>query len=224
MLFTKWFNVVLLLSGGICWLSAYLLIIHRSFKDKSYGMPFTGLALNITWEFLYGFIFVPVTLSLQTWVNRCWFLFDILILIAYFRFGKEEWKNKSLRSFFIPHFLFSLIAAYLLLYFFELDFKVQAITYSAFIMNLLLSGLFIQLFYERNSLKGQSFGIALFKLLGTAFASLFLLNGFTFFLQLTGLLCFVLDFIYLLLVFQQYKKENRNIFTRELKENFDNVN
>jgi hypothetical protein len=212
--YISWF---ILLSGGICWLVTYLLIIYRSFKDKSYGMPFAGLALNLSWEWIYGFIIIPVTAGLQTWVNRSWFLLDVLIVIAYLRYGKKEWNEKADKRLFIPHFIFSVTAAFLLVYFFEQDFEKQAITYSAFLINLLFSGLYIQMFFRRNSLKGQSFGIAIFKMLGTAMNSLYLLNGFTYFLQLTGLFCFLLDGIYLLLIIQQYKKENRNILTRKFK-------
>lgn len=217
MFFPGYINWLLLITGGICWLITYLLIIYRSFKDKSYGMPFTGLALNISWEFLYGFAVVPVTAGLQTWVNRSWFILDVVIVIAYLRYGRKEWNEKAAKRLFIPHFIFSVTAAFLLLYFFEQDFEKQAITYSAFLMNLIFSGLYIQMFFSRSSLEGQSFGIAVFKMIGTGMNSLYLLNGFTFFLQLTGLLCFVLDGIYLLLLVQQYKQENRNLFTRKLK-------
>jgi hypothetical protein len=167
MFFPGYINWLLLITGGICWLITYLLIIYRSFKDKSYGMPFTGLALNISWEFLYGFAVVPVTAGLQTWVNRCWFILDVFIVIAYLRYGRNEWNEKADKRLFIPHFIFSVTAAFLLLYFFEQDFEKQAITYSAFLMNLLFSGLYIQMFFARKSLKGQSFGIAVFKMIGT---------------------------------------------------------
>jgi hypothetical protein len=217
MFFPGYINWLLLITGGICWLITYLLIIYRSFKDKSYGMPFTGLALNISWEFLYGFAVVPVTAGLQTWVNRCWFILDVFIVIAYLRYGRNEWNEKADKRLFIPHFIFSVTAAFLLLYFFEQDFEKQAITYSAFLMNLLFSGLYIQMFFARKSLKGQSFGIAVFKMIGTGMNTLYLLNGFTIFLQLTGLLCLVLDAVYLLLLVQQYQQENRNLFTRKRK-------
>jgi hypothetical protein len=206
MFFPGYINWLLLITGGICWLITYLLIIYRSFKDKSYGMPFTGLALNISWEFLYGFAVVPVTAGLQTWVNRCWFILDVFIVIAYLRYGRNEWNEKADKRLFIPHFIFSVTAAFLLLYFSEQDFEKQAITYSAFLMNLLFSGLYIQMFFARKSLKGQSFGIAVFKMIGTGMNTLYLLNGFTIFLQLTGLLCLVLDAVYLLLLFTRKRK------------------
>ncbi|MBS4063702.1 MAG: hypothetical protein KGZ74_04040 [Chitinophagaceae bacterium] len=215
--FPGYISWLILLIGGICWLITYLLIIYRSFKDKSYGMPFTGLALNISWEYIYGFIVIPAQIGLQTWVNRMWFVLDVFILIAYMRYGKTDWPKKESHWLFWPHLMFTLTAGFVLLLYFEKDFESDAITYSAFLMNMLFSGLYINMFFFRNSLKGQSVGIAFFKLIGTACASLYLLNGFTFFLQLTGLICFVLDSTYLLLIVQQYKKENRNIFTRRLK-------
>lgn len=217
MFFSASINWLLLIAGGICWFITYLLIIYRSFTDRSYGMPFTGLALNISWEFIYGFLVIPVEAGLQTWINRVWFMLDLLILIAYMSYGKNDWKQKDKQWIFWPAFFFTIIASFMLLYYFEKDFPGQAITYTAFLMNLLFSSLYIQMLVKRNSLRGQSAGIAFFKMIGTAFASLYLLNGFTLFLQFTGLLCFILDGVYLMLILQQYKKENRSLFSRAVK-------
>ena len=48
---------VLTLTSGISWTIVYLTIIYRGFKDKTCGMPFFALALNIAWEFIFSFLF-----------------------------------------------------------------------------------------------------------------------------------------------------------------------
>lgn len=214
--FNQNFKLFLLLAMGICWTMVYVLIIYRSVKDKTYGMPFTALALNISWEFVYGFMLIPSKIGIQTFVNRVWFLLDAVILTTYILYGKKEWKSKELSWLFFPHLLFVLATSGLLIYFMYFDFKEQSITYSAFLINVVISALFISMLRNRNSLIGQSVGIAFFKFTGTLAASLILLDGFSIFLQLLGLICFILDVVYLLLVINKYKEEQMSFFTRKI--------
>ncbi len=209
-------KLILLLSMGICWTIVYVLIIYRSFKDKTYGMPFTALALNISWEFIYAFVIIPTTKGIQTFVNRVWFLLDAVILITYILYGKKDWKNKELNWLFIPHLLFVLIVSSLLIYYMSFDFEVLSITYSAFLMNVVISALFITMLLNRKSIKGQSTGIAFFKLIGTLCATLILFDGFSVFLQLLGFTSFILDLVYLGMLLTAYKKEKISILTRKI--------
>lgn len=213
--FPKWFKISLLALNGIGWMVAYFLIIFRSYKDKTYGMPFVALAFNISWEFLYSFVFIAPKLNLQTAINRFWFAADVIILVFYFVYGKKDWKYSQSRSLFYPYSLFVLVAAAGLLYFFEMDFLKSAVTYSAFIMNVIISASFLQMILHRKSLSGQSFGIALFKLIGTLCATIFLFDGFTNFLILLGLICFILDAVYLFLVLRMYKQQQLHFITRK---------
>jgi hypothetical protein len=206
---------LLLLVTGISWGLAYCLIIYRSIKDKTYGMPFIGLAFNISWEFLYAFIFVPAKPNLQTYVNIAWFLLDVIILCCYFIYGKKEWNQTRFQNWFIVYSLFVLCAVGAIMYCYEVDMGPSAITYSAFIMNVLLSALYIQMLIKRDSLSGQSFGIALFKCSGTASATLFLFQGFGAFLILLGVLCFVLDAVYLVMLYGYYRRMNLHFITRK---------
>lgn len=213
--FPKWFKISLLAVNGAGWMVAYFLIIYRSYKDKTYGMPFIALAFNISWEFFYSFVFNSPELNLQTIINRFWFAADVVILFFYFAYGKKDWKYSQTIRLFYPYSLFILFAAAGLLYFFEMDFLNDAVTYSAFIMNVIISASFLQMILHRNSLAGQSFGIALFKLIGTLSATIFLLDGFTSFLILLGLICFILDVVYLFLVLRIYKQQQLHFITRK---------
>lgn len=208
--------IILLLGIAVGWLASYVLIIYRSIKDKTYGMPFIALAFNICWEFLYGFILIPSKAGLQTQVNRVWFLLDVFILTCYFMYGKKEWKNEGLHKYFLPFSLFTIASAGSILYFYDKATGSIAITNSAFMMSVLISALYIEMLLKRKSISGQSFGIAFWKCIGTLCATIFLLQGFSIFLQLLGFLCFILDVIYLVMIFNFYKKENLSLFTRKL--------
>ena len=43
----------LTLVSGLCWTLVYILIIVRSYQDKTYGMPYWALAFNFSWEFIF---------------------------------------------------------------------------------------------------------------------------------------------------------------------------
>jgi hypothetical protein len=43
--------------GGIFWILTYVFIISKGFKDKTFGMPLIALCANISWEFIFSFVF-----------------------------------------------------------------------------------------------------------------------------------------------------------------------
>lgn len=203
----------ILATMGISWTIVYLLIIYRSFKDKQCGMPALALAFNLCWEFLYSFIFTGSSNTIQVWVNRTWFLFDVVIFAAYLLYTRANWPNEN-RKYFYPFTLFIVVAAYLFLYLLQLDMGITAITYSAFLMNVLISSSFISMLLKQENINGQSFGIAFFKMLGTLAATIVLFQRYSYFLQFLGILCFILDVIYIVIIVDRYKKQNLHLITR----------
>lgn len=193
-------NTILTLISGICWTIVYILIIIRSFRDKTYGMPFWALAFNIGWEVIFSFVLVSNTSGLQEIINRVWFAFDAVILIAYLKFGKKEWPQHINKNLFYPYSLFGLIVGYLFVYLISVELDHSQGMYAAFIQNLMMSLLFIAMLNNRKSRKGQSVGIAFFKMIGTLAPTLIygLKSHFVLFL---GTSCFVVDVIYLILLF-----------------------
>jgi hypothetical protein len=209
-------TLLILATLGISWSIVYLLIIYRSFKDQMCGMPAIVLAFNMFWEFLYSFVFLNEGQQIQIWVNRVWFLFDVVIFVSFIMYGVRNWETGK-RRFFVPFVLFTLISAFSILYLMQLDFGEKAITYSAFLINVLMSASFIDLLLKHEDLKGQSFGIAFFKMLGTLAATIVLFQRYSQLLQLLGILCFVLDLIYIFMIVDLYKKANLHLITRRIK-------
>lgn len=213
---TELLSLLVAATMGLSWTIVYLLVIYRSFKDKQCGMPSVAMAFNLSWEFLYSFMFYDAQSNLQLWINRVWFVFDVLIFVAFLMYGAKQW-NKLYQKFFFPYAVAIVLAAFSLLYFLQLDFGDSAITYSAFIMNVLMSWMFITMFLKQQDLKGQAFGIAFFKMLGTAAATIILFLRYSQFLQMMGVLCFILDMIYIILMADRYKKLNLHLITRRSK-------
>src|SRR6202007_3259002 len=97
------FNLALTIISGLCWTMVYLLIIYRSIKDKTYGMPFWALAFNISWEFIFSVVFADRADPTQLIVNRICLGFDAFILIAYFVYGIKEWPVRVPGVLFYPY-------------------------------------------------------------------------------------------------------------------------
>src|ERR1700704_5716639 len=87
-----------MLGSGVFWTGTYLLIIRRSILDHTYGMPLAALCANISWEFLFSFIYPPNII--QHIVNLIWFSLDLIILIQLLRYGPREFSDLSKRVFY----------------------------------------------------------------------------------------------------------------------------
>jgi hypothetical protein len=203
-------RLALTLISGICWTVVYIDGIRLGFKDRSYAIPFYALALNISWELLQTFHGLQQPLTVQTVINAVWFIFDVGIVITYFRFGRKYFPgrdaNKS--SAFFSWSVLGLLTAFCVEVGFIREFGVSVgAGYSAFLQNLLMSILFIDLLVKRRSREGQSLTIAVSKWLGTLAPTV--LFGFigdggfpngSLLILITGVLCSVFDLIYIRLL------------------------
>jgi hypothetical protein len=159
---------MLLVGSGILWTITYLLIIRRGFRDRTYGMPLPALCANLSWEFVFSFVFPhgPV----QRPVNIVWFSFDLVILYQLLRYGPREFPRLP-KKLYYGTVAVGLCTAFLAVLFVTLELEDFDGAYSAFGQNLMMSILFLAMLYNRGSLRGQSLSIALTKMGGTALAS-----------------------------------------------------
>lgn len=81
-------TTALAIFSGIFWTIAYLLLVQRSTQDRSVGMPLVALCMNISWEFIFLFVFPSE--KPQFYINYVWCFLDLVIVIAYLKFGKSE--------------------------------------------------------------------------------------------------------------------------------------
>jgi hypothetical protein len=210
-------KLVLTLLSGICWTIVYIDGIRLGFKHRSYAIPFYALALNFAWELLYTYYGFQSTISVQAVVNAVWLVLDVGILITYFKFGRKYFPARvpsypsgaangiATASAFIGWSVLALIAAFCVEFAFrkEFDLRVGA-GYSAFLQNLLMSVLFIDMLVRRASREGQSLTIAVSKWLGTLAPTILFgiigdggfPNGSSL-IVVVGILCSVFDLIYI---------------------------
>lgn len=169
-------KLFLQLSCGIFWIMAYIIIIYKSFKDKTCGMPFFALALNLAWEFTFSFIYPPENLLMARIMFILWLTLDLIILYIFFKYGYKNLKyknlitNKELNIFAILAILFSIIFIILFVNDISILYKnniIQASGFIANLQNLIMSILFVDIILNRGNTLGQSIFIALFKWIGT---------------------------------------------------------
>ena len=210
-------KIILTLVSGICWTIVYIDGIRLGFKHRSYAIPFYALALNFAWELLYTYYGFQSPISVQAVVNAVWLVFDIGILITYFKFGRKYFPARvpgyssasaDAAGAFIGWSVLALIAAFCIELAFRKEFGVRVgAGYSAFLQNLLMSVLFIAMLVRRASREGQSLTIAVSKWLGTLAPTILFgivgdggfPNG-SFLIVVLGMLCSVFDLIYIRLL------------------------
>jgi len=200
-------TLLLTLISGIAWTVVYIGLIRNGFKYKTYGMPLFALALNIAWEGIYTFndIFVhPALNSVQTYVNLIWFALDVVIVITYFRYGKQFFAPKA-KQYFIGFSVLAFAAslAIQLAFYFSFD-PIPAAQYSAFLQNAAMSILFVNMLFMRPNTKGQSLTVAVAKWLGTLAPTLLmgLVQQVNPYILVTGAICTVFDLIYIYFIIQ----------------------
>lgn len=225
----SWFGM-----SALCWLVVYALCMYRGFKDKVVAMPLIALCLNFGWEFTMSFIYLKETLPAEHIMFRLWVLFDCVLVVQEFMYGRQDWihifPNLKRRS----HY--TMVTVGLILGFAFTYMSVPAwndyhnAMYAAVIMNIIMSWLFISTFANRRAtgqaLAGQDFWIALMKFLGTD-----IFGGLTWAFMVTpatpmnvgvdpfknylAVVCVIPDVVYLYLLIQEYKREGLSIWTRK---------
>ena len=216
-------NLFLSLLSGLLWTIVYIDSIRLGFKQKTYAMPLWALSLNFAWELLHSiFGFNRYGFETQNIVNVVWASFDVGILVTYFRFGHRYFPKEYKKGMFYIWSCFVILAsvAVQLTFITEFTYLPNAATYSAYLQNVLMSGFFIGMLISRNSSIGQSKIIAYSKFIGTLAPTVLIgilggerpFNGeASTFVLVLGILCAVLDVIYIILLTKKQNEEKPTI-------------
>ena len=197
-----WLLATALLSG-VFWLVAYILIIYRGFKDRSYGMPVVALCGNLAWELIFGLgiesgcaaSWSSCPHAIIQGRNFIWMVFDLVILYTILKFGRRYFTG-FLNKYFTPIVLGGTVFAFLLIWATVQEFYIPnrwgvvvdgqtpaylpltlqgGSYYTGFVLNIIMSILFVFMIYRRDNVDGQSVYIALSKWLGSVAAFGFML-------------------------------------------------
>ncbi len=195
--------------GAVFWLVNYAYIIKNIIKHKFVEMPAAVLCANFTWEFLWGFVFEQNMGAVLGIGYKLWFVLDIFIVYSFYKYG-----NKQVTKPFIPYFKelfsFALVSWLIVLYFFyknNYDNPIGA--NSAYVINILISSLYVLMFIRLEDKSVLSFTTAWTKCIGTAMISLMCILRWpenTWLISMC-LVCFLLD-IYYIYIFKKAKSIN----------------
>lgn len=206
---------IILIVGGIFWILTYIFIISKGYKDKTYGMPLLALCANISWEFIFSFL-LPHSPP-QLYINYLWFALDVVIVFQFFKYYKNEFPTLSSLTLCIV-FGISVATAFSTILVGGTFLGDDDGVYAAFGQNLLMSVLFVAMFFKRgNTLRGQSIFIAIFKMLGTGLTSIHFylfepVSQSSIVLPFLFTSIFLFDLLYTVLIVKQYKKKNKSHF------------
>lgn len=207
-------EIILKIGSGLFWTLTYLIIIRRGFVDKTYGMPMAALAANISWECIFSFVHPHE--PPQLYINIIWFLFDLIIVFQFLKYGKERLKDLISPKWFYPFSLISLIVGGALVYTISYEFSDWDGKYAAFGQNLMMSVCFVMLLASRKTMEGQSIYVGLFKLIGTALPSFLFFTKYpdSVLLNTIYLSILMFDFIYVAMIWNYEKKCGNNPWKR----------
>jgi len=199
---------------GISWTATYLLMIRVGLRERTYAIPLPAFTLNISWEFM--FTFVRPYGDVQLYVNALWVSLNCVIGYTIVRHGPVEFPQLSRRLFYACLAVMFLVA-YPVLYLFSVQFDPPGTgMYSANLLNLVMSGLFVGMLIGRRGSRGQSVAIAATKMVGTACSTLSNLTAADppadqhgGLLPMLYIGCFLLDLLYLCALIVVRKRERR---------------
>ena len=80
--------------SGVLWSVSYILMTLKGYRDKSYAMPIYCLCLNITWEFVFGFIYGPGLVNQIVFAQ--YMVVDVFLFHSILKFGPKEWGHSPL--------------------------------------------------------------------------------------------------------------------------------
>jgi hypothetical protein len=158
--------------GCVLWTVAYGILIKLSYQHRVNTLPILAICLNFSWELMAVFV-LPNPSKAWTVLEWSWVILDLGLVALLWRDGKRNLSVPALR----PHFHLLLVALLVVCFAGQLTF---VLTFGdllgfidAFIINLVMSALFIAMFFQRGpEYPGFSRAAAWLKMIGTACTSI----------------------------------------------------
>ena len=188
--------------GCLFWVVAYVVLVWEIRKKKFVEMPAYIAGANIGWELVWSFIYHPDTGLLFALSYQAAFLLDCYIFYSVLKYGTKQPMNSGSKN----HFrLFSLINfGFWILFSYAYrseGYDTMIGANSGYIINVILSLQCIMLLFQTKEEDTKNFSLLLgwARTLGTGMitVSMFIFYPESFFVQLLGVSCLLLDFTYI---------------------------
>ena len=163
-------------AGCFLWIVVYFDTIRTIIQRQFVEIPLVTVCGNIAWEFLWSWIFLTNMGSLFVWGYRIWFFMDCFIVYGIIRYGYKQLSIPYLQKKSVLIIICSIVFWFVLLYYYIkiYDAPISKMgAYSGYILNLLISGLYIPQFLRLHNTYYFSATSAWAKRLGTILISVF---------------------------------------------------
>jgi hypothetical protein len=221
----QWFNttdysisaLVFLLLSSIGWVVAYIAVIVHERKYGFVEMPMFIACGNFAWEFMYSWVspdYINTGFVFGLGV-KIWFFLDVYIFWLVFKDGGDSLQTPLLQQYFTP-LVVVLILMWMPIMYSLIVSGLDTIPFmskrrafggagglSAFILNFGISFLYLLQYVQSYKKRVFSKLVAWSKWLGTACATafFFLADAENYFLLTLGVLVFIMDVLYLVLIY-----------------------
>ena len=186
-------------TGCFLWVIAYGILIRNIIVYRRIEMPTVAGCGNFAWEIMYSWFIITDMGSLMLWGYRAWFFLDIFIWSMLLRYGKEDTFLPPFRKYFIPYSIV-LTAVWAAAFWFmkQAGYETSIGAISAYLLNTVISVLYVVNFYRVRDREHYSITIAWLKFLGTGLISVFMFIHYpdNHFLQLFAVIITAFDVWY----------------------------
>jgi hypothetical protein len=155
--------------ADVLWMLAYICTIRIGFRDHTYGVPLVAVCLNFSWEFVFSLIIRPKS-KLRMGLTLLWLAIDCVIVYQLFRYGRAD-QIAQLQPYFVPIVIGTMVLAIIGHITFYRTYEDPGGQEDAFAINLIMSILFVFLFFSRPDMRGLSYAAAWLKMIGTGILS-----------------------------------------------------
>jgi len=196
----------LYVGGFVLWGVAYVIVVVNIVRKRFVEIPAFAVAANVTWEFVWGWFFTVPMGSLLQWIYRGGWALDAFITYGVWRYGSHQFITPRGRRAFRPAFALALVAWVPAYYFFGVQgYDLPLGSNSAYICNVVDSGLYLALLLTLDDISQFSTGVAWTKMLGTALVTVFVFLKYpdSRFAQTLGVFVFLLDSVYIVMLRQR---------------------
>jgi hypothetical protein len=198
------FEMFWYLGGFLLWGVAYALLVPRMPRDRWVEIPFFAVCGNVTWEFLWGFVWhVEMMGATLQWFYRLGCVLDLFILACIFKYGAKQVSLPVLKRWFAPMVVASL-CGWIVFYwtFREMGYDLPLGSNSAYLINVVMSILYIQMALRVREVTPFAMDIGWLKGLGTGMVTVFVFLQYpeNTFVKALGILTAILDAGYMALL------------------------
>jgi len=201
--------------GFLAWAPAYVAVVLIAFRERRLEIPMLAATSNVVWEFMWGFVFDQDMGPGLQFIYRGACILDLFILVNVFRYGGLQTQAPLLKRHHV-----TLVSVMLIgwgWFFWALrdsGYDLPLGSVSAYLDNLLMSGLYLWLLLTRPDPRELSIVVAISKGIGTGMVTVFVFMRYPdhAFVQMLAIMVAVLDLTYMIgLIVRRTREAHRHV-------------